>query len=81
MGAWYAGGTSVVSFDDPANPVEVGWYKPMNPPGASWSSYGEIYSNDIERGLDVFRLTGRSRAGAGAGLPFDNPQTQMNLID
>jgi LVIVD repeat len=84
VGAWYAGGTSVVSFDDPANPREVGWYKPMNPHGASWSSYwynGEIYSNDIERGLDVFRLTGRSRSGAGAGLPFDNPQTQMNVID
>jgi hypothetical protein len=84
VGAWYAAGTSVVSFDDPANPEEVGFYQPMNPHGASWSSYwynGEIYSNDIERGLDVFRLTGRSRSGAGDGFEFDNPQTQMELID
>jgi len=84
VGAWYAGGTSVVDFDDPANPKELAFFKPMNPHGASWSSYwynGEVYSNDIERGLDIIRLTGKARQGAGKGLPFANPQTQMNVID
>jgi hypothetical protein len=52
--------------------------------GASWSSYwynGEVYSNDIERGLDIIRLVGKARQGAGKGLPFANPQTQMDVID
>lgn len=84
VGAWYAAGTSVVDFDNPASPKEVAFFKPMNPMGASWSSYwynGEVYSNDIERGLDIIRLVGKPRAGNGTGLPFANPQTQMDVID
>jgi len=63
--AWYQGGTSVFDFTDSANPREIAYFDRGAISddelvlGGSWSSYwydGAIYSNDITRGLEVFRL-------------------------
>jgi hypothetical protein len=59
VAAWYGGGTSVVDFTDPSNPVEIGYYVGTTGRGRAdtWSSYwynGKIYANDITRGVDVF---------------------------
>jgi hypothetical protein len=74
--AWYAGGTSVIDFTNPAAPVEVGYYDPTVGFGAAdtWSSYwynNSIYANDIVRGLDVFNyLTPR--------YPYGNTWDHLN---
>jgi len=63
--AWYQGGISIMDFTDPYNPRELGWFDRgafINPEGepdlaGAWSTYfyrGRIFSNEIQRGLDVF---------------------------
>jgi hypothetical protein len=75
--AWYQGGLSVFDFTDSANPREIAWFDrgPVDPTrlvlGGNWSTYwynGYIYSNEIQRGFDVFDL--RDRRVAGAKLNF-----------
>jgi hypothetical protein len=87
--AWYQGGISVIDFTDPANPVEVGYFDrgPLSNErlvlGGSWSTYfynGRIYSNDIQQGLDIFKLSDSVAAKAnGVKLPYLNAQTQEPL--
>jgi hypothetical protein len=71
--AWYQGGLSVWDFTDSANPREIAWFDrgPVNPDrlvlGGNWSTYwynGYIYSNEIQRGFDVFQVKDRRLAGA-----------------
>ncbi|PZG19958.1 hypothetical protein C1I95_10495 [Micromonospora craterilacus] len=84
--AWYQGGVSVIDFTDSANPVEIAYWErgPLSDTrlvlGGAWSTYyhnGYIYSNDIQKGLDVLKLddplTNNARAIAFAEL---NVQTQ-----
>ncbi|MBC6450148.1 LVIVD repeat-containing protein [Actinokineospora xionganensis] len=79
----YTGGTTVADLTDPANPVELGFYRPGDPIAANtWSSYwhnGFIYGNDINRGVDIFAIDHPAVAGA-ALLARDNPQTQERLF-
>ncbi|GAA2711168.1 LVIVD repeat-containing protein [Micromonospora olivasterospora] len=65
MQAWYQGGISVLDFTDSANPREIAFFDrgPMDANtarfGGFWSAYwynGNLYGNEISRGLDVFRL-------------------------
>lgn len=81
----YTAGTTVVDVDrllagaTPAK-AEVGFYQPSG--GNTWSSYwynGFVYANDINRGVDIFLLSDRARAGARK-LPYLNPQTQESLL-
>ncbi|MDQ4142961.1 MAG: hypothetical protein M3198_04310 [Actinomycetota bacterium] len=85
--SWYMGGTNVVDFTNPARPREIGFYDAARSElslasiGGAWASYwynGVIPSNDIDRGFEIFRFTGRATRGA-ARLPFLNPQTQHDL--
>ncbi|TDE00414.1 LVIVD repeat-containing protein [Jiangella asiatica] len=82
--AWYQGGISVFDFTDPYNPTEIAWYDRGAWTGESiagaWSTYyynGYIYSNEIQRGLDVFNLRDPLVAPA-KGVRYDelNVQTQ-----
>jgi hypothetical protein len=81
----YTGGTTVVDVDallDGASEAdaEVGFYAPSD--GSSWSSYwynGFIVANDHDRGVDIFLLSDKARAGARK-LPMMNPQTQVSAI-
>jgi hypothetical protein len=88
--AWYQGGISVVDFTDPANPVEIGWWDrgPLSNErlilGGSWSAYyydGYVFSNDIQKGLDVFEIRDPRVANAkSAKFPTDyNVQSQAPL--
>ncbi len=91
--SWYQGGTSVIDFTDGKNPVEIahferGPFRDVLPItgqtlGGTWSSYfynGFIYSNDIQEGLDVFKLSDPRAAAAGRlKLARLNPQTQEPL--
>ncbi len=83
VSAAYTGGTTVADLTDPANPVEIGFYRAGDPIAANtWSTYwhnGHIYANDIARGVDVFSISHPSVAGA-ATLHRDNPQTQERLF-
>ena len=64
--AWYQGGISVIDFTDSSNPIEIAYFD-RGPyledeliPGGFWSVYyyeGAIYGTEIQRGLDVFKLT------------------------
>lgn len=87
--AWYQGGTSVFDFTDSSKPTEIGWYDrgPLSATalqlGGSWSSYyynGYIYSNDIQKGLDVFELRDK-RTDAARKVRMDslNPQAQTSF--
>jgi len=87
----YQAGTWVVDFTDPASPVTVGWSDPpplgqvttpggavVNELGGAWSSYwynNFIYESEITKGLNVFRLSDSTTAGA-TRLDHFNPQTQ-----
>jgi hypothetical protein len=82
----YTGGTTVVDVDKliggaTESESEVGFYQPHG--GNAWSSYwynGFIYANDIVRGVDVYLLSDRARAG-DRKLPRLNPQTQESVIN
>ena len=68
--SWYTAGTRYLDITNPVGPtvgsngtgvVEAGWFMPDG--GNSWSSkiYKDpkyIFSNDINRGFDVFKVTG-----------------------
>jgi hypothetical protein len=78
----YQAGTWVVDFTDPANAQTVAWSDP--PPlvptqlGGAWSSYwynNFIYESEITKGLNIFRVSSQTTAGA-IRLPHLNPQTQ-----
>jgi hypothetical protein len=82
--AWYQGGISVFDFTDPYNPTEIAWFDRGAWTGESiagaWSTYyynGYIYSNEIQRGFDVFDLRDK-RVAPAKGTRYDefNPQTQ-----
>ena len=83
----YQAGTWVVDFTDPANARTVAWSDPppLDPPdlGWAWSSYwynNFIYESEITVGLNVFRLSDNTTAGA-MRLGHLNPQTQEFTID
>jgi len=78
--AWYAGGTTVVDFSDPANPTELAYFDYVNAKfyGGAWSSYyynGYSYASSIDTGFEVLDHTGTADAGAIA-QPYLNAQTQ-----
>lgn len=94
--AWYQGGISVFDFTDPNNPVEIAFHDrgPIDPNqfsmGGSWSVYwynGAIYSSEIARGLDVFRLEPSAfltqneiDAARTVELDYLNPQGQPQYV-
>ena len=89
----YQAGVWVVDFTDPANAKTVGWVDPVSlgpgpfcggncQIGGSWSTYwynNFIFDSDITRGLQIFGLSDRARAGA-IRLEGLNPQTQEFTI-
>jgi hypothetical protein len=88
--AWYQGGLTVFDFTDSSNPKEIAWFDrgPWNETNlviaGNWSTYwynGYIYSSEIQRGLDVFKISDRRLAGAGlTKFPRVNVQTQQRYI-
>jgi hypothetical protein len=87
--AWYQGGVSVFDFTDSANPKEIAWFDrgPLSNErtiiGGSWSAYyynGYIFSNDIQKGFDVFDLRD-SRVADAKRVRMDefNPQSQPSF--
>jgi hypothetical protein len=91
----YQAGTWVADFTDPANARTVAWSDPpplgqvttpggavVNELGGAWSSYwynNFIYESEITKGLNLFRLSDRTTAGA-VRLGHLNPQTQEFAI-
>ncbi len=87
MQAWYQGGISIFDFTNPAQPTELGWFDrgPLDETklivGGSWSAYyynGYIFSNDIQKGLDVVEITNLRDRPRKLPLTY-NPQTQPRL--
>jgi hypothetical protein len=78
VSSWYGGGTSVISFDNPAAAREIAFYDAqVGAPAETWSSYfynGFIYANDINRGVDIFSLD-NAAARKATRLGHLNPQT------
>ena len=58
VSAWYTGGTSLIDFSEPAQPVERASYAPGGSATSAYWHNGRIYVADFERGLDVLRLDG-----------------------
>lgn len=85
VSAVYTGGTTIVDVDKLIGGAseadsEIGFYRPSG--SNTWSSYwynGHIYGNDILRGVDIFLLSDKARAGA-VKLDHLNPQTQISLL-
>ncbi|MFC3999216.1 LVIVD repeat-containing protein [Nocardiopsis sediminis] len=84
--SWYQGGVSIIDFNDPTNPREIGYFDrgPVSETelvrGGTWSAYyynGYVYSSERTRGFDVLRLDDRRLRGAER-ITFDefNPQNQ-----
>ncbi|WP_205473330.1 LVIVD repeat-containing protein [Nocardioides sp. SYSU D00038] len=84
--AWYQGGISVFDFTNSAKPQEIAWFDrgPLSTEelilGGSWSAYwynGYIYSNDIQKGLDVLALNDkRVKKAKKVRMDVFNPQSQ-----
>jgi hypothetical protein len=84
--SWYQGGVSIIDFNNPRKPREIGYFdrppvsETENVLGGSWSAYyynGYVYSSDIQRGFDVLKLDDRRLRGAER-VEYDefNPQSQ-----
>jgi hypothetical protein len=85
--AWYQGGVSVYDFTDSKHPKEIAWFDrgPLSAErlilGGSWSAYyynGYVYSNDIQKGFDVFEVTDPA-AKSEVKLNELNPQSQPSF--
>jgi hypothetical protein len=87
--AWYQGGISVFDFTNGAKPKEIAYWErgPLDATtlklGGSWSAYwynGYIYSNDIQKGLDVLELKdARTDPARSAKVWQFNAQTQTDF--
>jgi hypothetical protein len=87
--AWYQGGVSVWDFTNSRNPKEIAYWErgPLSADrlilGGSWSAYwhnGFIYSNDIQKGLDVLELTDKRTDEAKTYRSWqNNAQTQQSF--
>lgn len=91
VSAWYTGGASVIDFTAKKKPKEVAFFD-FNGPGASgsnnWTHYWyetsptdnsfTTYGQDIGRGFEQFEVT--LKTTKQFGLPFLNPQTQMETL-
>ncbi|WP_433384998.1 LVIVD repeat-containing protein [Actinoplanes sp. CA-142083] len=88
--AWYQGGISVWDFTDSRRPREIAFWErgPISATeligGGSWSAYwynGNIYSNDIAKGIDVLSLKDPRTAAARFFRTDEfNAQTQNNFL-
>ena len=86
--AWYQGGVSVWEFTNSRRPREIAFWErgPLDAtqliPGGSWSAYwhnGYIYSNDIQKGMDVLQINDRRTDPAKDKRTWtNNAQTQEN---
>jgi hypothetical protein len=86
--AWYQGGISVWDFTDSRTPKEIAYWErgPISASqlilGGSWSAYwynGFIYSNDIQKGLDVLEIRDPRTDSARWNLTWQfNAQTQSD---
>ncbi len=84
--AWYQGGWSIFDFTDSANPVEIAWHDRGPQDGTRlalsgpWSTYwynGHVYSSEIQRGFDVFKVTDPRLGKADNVIVRElNPQSQ-----
>ncbi|MFF5263331.1 LVIVD repeat-containing protein [Actinomadura viridis] len=88
--AWYQGGISIFDFTDSSKPKEIGWFDRGTfadtlITAGSWSSYyynGYIYSNDIQKGLDVLQIKDKATdKAAGVRLDELNAQSQPDYFD
>ncbi|WP_319464139.1 hypothetical protein [Micromonospora sp. RTP1Z1] len=89
--AWYQGGISVWDFTDSSAPREIGYWErgPISDTrlvlGGAWSSYyynGNIFSSDIQKGLDVLEIDQASIPGAKTRhFTRLNVQTQPDYRD
>lgn len=89
--AWYQGGISIWDFTDSTAPKEIAYWErgPLSNErmiiGGSWSAYwhnGFIFSNDIQKGMDVLELTDRRTDSAKYKRSWQfNAQTQENFRD
>ena len=86
--AWYQGGISVFDFTNSRKPKELAWFDrgPVSDTelvlGGSWSAYyynGYVYSNDIQRGFDVIKVT-HPKAQSRIRLKSLNPQSQASYL-
>jgi len=88
--AYYEAGSSVIDFTDPMAAREIAYFDAkgdsQNEERAdTWSSYwynGNVFANDINRGVDVFELLNEPARLARGARRFDhlNPQTQEELL-
>jgi hypothetical protein len=88
--AWYQGGVAVWDFSDSRRPKEIAFWErgPISDTtlvlGGSWSAYwynGYIYSNDIDKGIDVLELKDyRTNIAKFFRTDTFNAQTQDNFL-
>ena len=68
--SWYDQGTRILDVSDPANPVQVAYYRPDG--GVAWAPYfhrGLIYVADHSRGLEVLRVKRGAHSGREVVAP------------
>ncbi len=89
--SWYQGGISIMDFTDSRHPEELAWLDRgpwsdnLEVLAGTWSTYyynGYIYSNDIQKGLDVIDIRDpRTDKAKRVRLDVLNAQSQPNYFD
>ncbi len=66
--SWYAQGTRWLDISDPANPIQVGYYRPTGTSSYAPYFHGDyVYLADINRGVTILALSDDGEAAAAAG--------------
>src|SRR5205823_12718299 len=66
-GAYYTQGTRFLDLRDPRHPRQIAYYRPDD--ANTWAAYwhkGYVFVADLQRGIDVIRLTGQASRSAAA---------------
>ncbi len=72
--SWYAQGTRFLDVSDPANPIQVGYFRPNGTSSYAPYFHGDyVYLADINRGVTILRLSEGGEAAAAAGFEVAAP--------
>ncbi|MGH9247328.1 MAG: LVIVD repeat-containing protein [Acidimicrobiales bacterium] len=72
--SWYIQGTRFLDISDPANPIQIAYYRPDG--GVAWAPYfhgDHVFVADHVRGVDILRLTPEAAQNQAAGNEIAAP--------
>jgi hypothetical protein len=72
--AWYTQGVRFLDVRDPANPIQIAYFRPLD--ANAWAPYfrgDHVFIADGTRGIDIIRLTAEAEAARRTRTPVLAP--------